>query len=192
MLYPSFRLLALALGAFSPVSLVHGLPKLDSRQVPANASDVTTITSPTGAQIRYKEPGKAGVCETTPGVNSYSGYIDLAPNVHTFFWFFEARHNPETAPLTLWLNGGPGSDSLIGLFQGANKYRLTYRLNNELIEYRTWALQCNSQPDHSTQPILVERSDQLAIPLSTSRSRLFLLRRGDWHSKPIHGGARAR
>jgi len=88
------------------------------RQFPANATGVTTITAPSGAQIRYKQPGKDGVCETTPGVNSYSGYIDLDANTHMFFWFFEARHNPADAPLTLWLNGGPGSDSLIGLFQG--------------------------------------------------------------------------
>ncbi|KAI9813836.1 MAG: hypothetical protein M1827_003626 [Pycnora praestabilis] len=91
--------------------------KIQSRQLPANATDVTTITTPSGVQIRYKEPGQAGVCETTPGVNSYSGYIDLSPDMHTFFWFFEARSNPAEAPVTLWLNGGPGSDSLIGLFQ---------------------------------------------------------------------------
>lgn len=91
---------------------------LDPRQIPANASDVTTIKTPTGVTIRYKEPGKAGVCETTPGVNSYSGYIDIAPDMHTFFWFFESRRDPANDPVTLWLNGGPGSDSLIGLFQG--------------------------------------------------------------------------
>jgi len=48
-----------------------------ARQVPANATDVKTITTPQNITIRYKEPGRAGVCETTPGVNSYSGYIDL-------------------------------------------------------------------------------------------------------------------
>jgi len=91
---------------------------LSERQLPANPKDVTTITSPGGATIRYKEPGKDGVCETTPGVNSYSGYVDLDANTHMFFWLFEARNDPASAPLTLWLNGGPGSDSLIGLFQG--------------------------------------------------------------------------
>lgn len=114
----AFVVAALALNAFLFQSRVDALPKLESRQIPANATGVNTIIAPSGAQIRYKEPGKAGVCETTPGVNSYSGYIDLAPDVHTFFWFFEARHNPAEAPITLWLNGGPGSDSLIGLFQG--------------------------------------------------------------------------
>ncbi|KAJ4124555.1 hypothetical protein NW754_000253 [Fusarium falciforme] len=90
---------------------------LRPRQAPGQAEGVTTIKSPSGAQIRYKEPGKDGICETTPGVNSYSGYIDIAPDVHVFFWFFESRRDPANDPVTLWLNGGPGSDSLIGLFE---------------------------------------------------------------------------
>jgi len=48
-----------------------------ARQLPANVMGVKTITTPQNITIRYKEPGKEGVCETTPGVNSYSGYIDL-------------------------------------------------------------------------------------------------------------------
>lgn len=118
MYHSGHKLFSLALGLFTSLLNVHALPKLGPRQLPTDPVGVTTITSPTGATIRYKQPGLEGVCETTPGVNSYSGYVDLAPDAHTFFWFFEARHNPAEAPLTLWLNGGPGSDSLIGLFQG--------------------------------------------------------------------------
>ena len=47
----------------------------DKRQVyfPANATDVKTFVTPTNVTIRYKEPGAAGVCETTPGVRLFTG-----------------------------------------------------------------------------------------------------------------------
>jgi len=44
--------------------------------------------------------------ETTPGVYTASGYADLTSTQHMWFWFFAARNNPDTAPLTVWLNGG--------------------------------------------------------------------------------------
>ncbi|KAL1849935.1 hypothetical protein Daus18300_013069 [Diaporthe australafricana] len=59
----------------------------------------------------------SGICETTPGVNTYSGYLSVGTNMSMWFWFFEARSNASTAPLALWLNGGPGCSSMIGLFQ---------------------------------------------------------------------------
>ena len=102
---------------------------------PKKASGLKSFTTPTGVKIRYKEPGKAGVCETTPGVDSYSGYIDLAPNVHVFFYFFESRSSPKDDPLSLWLNGGPGSDSLIGLFDELGPCRVTPNLTTVLNPY---------------------------------------------------------
>ena len=67
--------------------------------------------------VRYKEVPE-GICELTPGVKSYSGYVDIEEEQHIFWWFFESRNeNPHEAPLTVWINGGPGSSSMIGLFQ---------------------------------------------------------------------------
>ncbi|KAI9603992.1 hypothetical protein H4Q26_003602 [Puccinia striiformis f. sp. tritici PST-130] len=65
----------------------------------------------------YRYMVDSQVCETTPGVKTYSGYIDIGDNQSMFFWFFEARNKPKTAPLALWLNGGPGCSSLFGALQ---------------------------------------------------------------------------
>ncbi|TVY22431.1 Carboxypeptidase S1 [Lachnellula hyalina] len=59
----------------------------------------------------------SGICETTAGVNQYSGYLTTGTGEHMWFWFFEARNSPTTAPLSTWFNGGPGCSSMIGLFQ---------------------------------------------------------------------------
>jgi carboxypeptidase C (cathepsin A) len=54
-----------------------------------------------------------------PSTREQASKQHLNPNLicGSFFWFFEARKNPETAPLSLWLNGGPGGSSLMGLLQ---------------------------------------------------------------------------
>lgn len=84
--------------------------------VPA-PTDLISTKGYAGFNVRYKQV-PTGICEQDPNVKSYSGYVDVAPDQHIFWWFFEARNqDPSTAPLTTWINGGPGSSSMIGLFQ---------------------------------------------------------------------------
>ncbi|ETI22246.1 hypothetical protein G647_06319 [Cladophialophora carrionii CBS 160.54] len=112
-------------GHFIAIALLGA--RLVSAQFPPEPEGVTILKSKfdDGVYISYKEPG---ICETTPGVKSYAGYVHLPAGtlgdlneaqpypINTFFWFFEARKDPLNAPLSIWMNGGPGSSSLLGLF----------------------------------------------------------------------------
>ena len=37
-----------------------------------------------------------------------AGYIQTKTNRHLFYWYFESRIAPESAPVVLWMSGGPG------------------------------------------------------------------------------------
>ncbi|KAL8284962.1 hypothetical protein RB597_002175 [Gaeumannomyces tritici] len=84
---------------------------------------VVTPRSQSGARVSFKE---TSICETTPGVKAYSGFVTLPPSdrqpyeTSVYFWFFEARRSPATAPLALWLQGGPGTASTDQAASGHN------------------------------------------------------------------------
>ncbi|KAK4548561.1 hypothetical protein LTR36_009471 [Oleoguttula mirabilis] len=108
------------------------LPTAIAQFVPA-PTDLKTVAGQ--YPVRYKEVPQ-GICETTPNVTSYSGYVDVSPNQHIFFWFFEARNvDPTTAPLTIWLNGGPGDPSMVGLFSDNGPCWVDYDGNLQYNEY---------------------------------------------------------
>ncbi|XP_076826848.1 putative serine carboxypeptidase CPVL isoform X2 [Brachyhypopomus gauderio] len=75
-----------------------------------------------------------------PGANvkSYSGYLTVNKNYNSnlFFWFVPAQERPETAPLLLWLQGGPGGTSMFGLFVEHGPY-VVYK--NLTLGYRKYA-----------------------------------------------------
>ena len=45
-----------------------------------------TILEHAATGVRLEFVTNSGICETTPGVNQYSGYISLEPGQYTFFW----------------------------------------------------------------------------------------------------------
>jgi carboxypeptidase C (cathepsin A) len=113
MYFSSLVASALTLGT----ALAAPKPALDKKSwVVENGVNYTVFEhAATGAKLQYVT--NSGICETTKGVNQYSGYLSVGSNMNMWFWFFEARNNPTTAPLATWFNGGPGCSSMIGLFQ---------------------------------------------------------------------------
>lgn len=73
----SVALASLALQA-NAVSTKQWSKRADHLYLPKETSDYKTAHAPNNVTIRYKNPG---ICETTPGVDSYSGYVDLTPDV---------------------------------------------------------------------------------------------------------------
>ena len=46
----------------------------------------------------------------------YSGYLDITETKSIHYIYIESLDKPTTDPIVLWMNGGPGCSSLIGLF----------------------------------------------------------------------------
>ncbi|KAL1636935.1 hypothetical protein SLS58_009541 [Diplodia intermedia] len=98
MLYRTLLFLGAATAAAAVEHVPAGRRGLLKRQVPADPTGVQEVVSPGGAKVTYKQPGKAGVCETAEGVDDYAGYISLNDRYNVFYWFFEARENPTEKP----------------------------------------------------------------------------------------------
>lgn len=70
---------------------------------------------------------------------SYSGYLTVNQKYgsNTFFWFFPSQDNNPNAEVLLWLQGGPGSASMYGLFSENGPFKVDDQLNLYENEY-TW------------------------------------------------------
>lgn len=85
----------------------------------ASALALTTLLSSAEAAVEGDKmttlPGYKGALPST----HYSGLMPVGelsgtPG-HLHYWFIESESKPSEDPVVLWLNGGPGSSSLIGL-----------------------------------------------------------------------------
>ncbi|KAG8871519.1 hypothetical protein FRB98_000718 [Tulasnella sp. 332] len=100
------------------------LPILESPTVKRSIASRTF-----GATLRTVE--NSGVCETTPGVHTVSGYIDVNDNENY-------AKKASKAPLVLWFNGGPGCSSMIGLFQENGPCRVNADKTTTTVNPNSW------------------------------------------------------
>lgn len=94
-----------------------------------------------GANVTYNTVA-GDICG---GVESYAGYVQFPPDtmievshdysVNTFFWYFKAQNNPESAPLVIWMNGGPGGSSIFGLFNENGPCYITSDITQQPRDY---------------------------------------------------------
>jgi len=72
---------------------------------------------------------------------SYSGFFTVNEqyNSNQFFWFFPAQSGDKDAPVLMWLQGGPGSSSMFGLFEEMGPFSVSAENFPELVEREiTW------------------------------------------------------
>lgn len=70
-------------------------------------------------------------------IKSYAGYLTVNKNFNSnlFFWYFPSETKPETAPVLLWLQGGPGATSLIGVFAENGPFKAKSKHGLKLRKY---------------------------------------------------------
>ncbi|KAL9065795.1 MAG: hypothetical protein Q9157_007356 [Trypethelium eluteriae] len=124
----------------------------------ATSGGAAICKSPGTRSRSFKQVSKGwlpGICETTPGVKSYSGTVHLPAGtlgdlneeqpypINTAFWFFESRKDPQNAPLSIWMNGGPGSSSMLGLLVENGPCRVNVDSNSTYLNEWSWNNEVN-------------------------------------------------
>lgn len=167
---------------------------LASGQFPPAREGITRVPSQhhEGITISYKNPH---ICETTPGVKSYSGYVHLSPNsidepgesqdypINTFFWFIESRTNPHRAPLTIWLNGGPGASSLLGMLSENGPCSINPDSNSSTLNPWSW--------NNEVNVLFIDQPVQVGFSYDTLFNGTFDILESDameGNTSPIHLG----
>ncbi|GFT56663.1 probable serine carboxypeptidase CPVL [Nephila pilipes] len=121
------------------------LPKIPRKAPfkPRSYDDPPLILTPyleSGQIQKAKELSRVGKLPNAPDVNSYSGFFTVQKmhNNNLFFWFFPAMNDDPKAPVILWLQGGPGTTGLFGLFLEHGPFSIDANLTAQLRPFH-WA-----------------------------------------------------
>lgn len=112
-------ILAVSLVSVEGFVNVYPQPKSRPRRHAENAAEPLFLTPLIESGRIDEARGKATVeHKEMDDVGSYAGFLTVNKeyNSNLFFWFFPAMQNPKTAPVMLWLQGGPGASSMFGVF----------------------------------------------------------------------------
>lgn len=84
------------------------------------------------------------------GEGQWTGTVDVSDERRLFYWFAESRNDPAKDPVIVWMNGGPGASSLIGLFSELGPCVLPVNATNP--EPNPWAWNNNASVIFLDQP----------------------------------------
>lgn len=59
-----------------------------------------------------------------PNFKQFSGYLQASGTKRLHYWFVESENKPATDPVVLWMNGGPGCSSVLGLLTEHGPFRI--------------------------------------------------------------------
>uniref|UniRef100_A0A1B6JR55 Carboxypeptidase n=1 Tax=Homalodisca liturata TaxID=320908 RepID=A0A1B6JR55_9HEMI len=121
--------------------------KVTSFPIPKSYLPRPLMLSPLLEKGKYKEAQQLSRVKPDIGnITSYSGFftVNKKCDSNLYFWFFPAqKDNWKEAPLLLWLQGGPGSTSMYGLFEelgpfesypdGLKKREYSWNVKNNLL-----------------------------------------------------------
>lgn len=93
---------------YSP-KLTKGFADSDIPRVAEGAAPAVSYDNST-----YRVTSLPGL-KSTANLSHFAGIVPVSTG-GLFFWLFESETSPETAPLAIWMNGGPGCSSLEGKF----------------------------------------------------------------------------
>ncbi|KAI9337963.1 Alpha/Beta hydrolase protein [Obelidium mucronatum] len=118
-----------------------------SKQVPLLGDDhygMEVITHPSWAEhaIHVKSHTTNDPDWCNDSVKKKTGYFE-SPNGFFFFAFFESRSDPDEDPFILWINGGPGCSSNLGLLMELGPCRVDEGGNSTSFNPYAWNNKAN-------------------------------------------------